>query len=106
MLQKEGDIEEHMMYNTFNMGIGLVLAIDPKDVDTVHGGCESSRRDSLCHRSHRGRRKRSNRMLRMAVLVSGGGTNLQAIIDSIGNGTVTNAEIAVVISNNPLCLRS
>ena len=35
MLQKEGDIEEHMMYNTFNMGIGLVLAIDPKDVDTV-----------------------------------------------------------------------
>ena len=39
-------------------------------------------------------------MLRMAVLVSGGGTNLQAIIDSIGNGNVTNAEIAVVISNN------
>ena len=39
-------------------------------------------------------------MLRMAVLVSGGGTNLQAIIDSIVNGTVTNAEIAVVISNH------
>lgn len=39
-------------------------------------------------------------MLRMAVLVSGGGTNLQAVIDSIENGTVTNAEIAVVISNN------
>lgn len=35
MLEKKGDIEEHMMYNTFNMGIGLVLAIDPKDVDTV-----------------------------------------------------------------------
>lgn len=39
-------------------------------------------------------------MLRLAVLVSGGGTNLQAIIDAIGAGTVTNAEIAVVISNN------
>lgn len=39
-------------------------------------------------------------VLRLAVLVSGGGTNLQAIIDSIENGTVTNAEIAVVISNN------
>ena len=39
-------------------------------------------------------------MLRVAVLVSGGGTNLQAIIDAIGNGSITNTEIAVVISNN------
>ena len=39
-------------------------------------------------------------MLRIAVLVSGGGTNLQAIIDAIGNGKITNTEIAVVISNN------
>ena len=33
MLQKEGDIEEHMMYNTFNMGIGMVMAVDPADAD-------------------------------------------------------------------------
>lgn len=39
-------------------------------------------------------------MLRLAVLVSGGGTNLQAIIDGIADKTITNAEIAVVISNN------
>ena len=39
-------------------------------------------------------------MLRLAVLVSGGGTNLQAIMDSIQNGTITNAEIVTVISNN------
>ena len=39
-------------------------------------------------------------MLRMAVLVSGGGTNLQAIIDSIAEGRITNAEITTVISNN------
>ncbi len=39
-------------------------------------------------------------MLKLAVLVSGGGTNLQAIIDSIENGTITNTQIAVVISNN------
>lgn len=39
-------------------------------------------------------------MLKLAVLVSGGGTNLQAIIDSIENGTITNAYIDVVISNN------
>lgn len=35
LLAKEGDIEEKMMYNTFNMGIGMVLAIDPKDVDAT-----------------------------------------------------------------------
>ena len=40
-------------------------------------------------------------MLRLAVLVSGGGTNLQAIIDAIDKKTITNAEISVVISNNP-----
>ena len=33
MLQREGQIEEQMMYNTFNMGIGLVLAVDPADAD-------------------------------------------------------------------------
>ena len=39
-------------------------------------------------------------MLRVGVMVSGGGTNLQAILDAVDAGTITNAEIAVVISNN------
>ncbi len=39
-------------------------------------------------------------MLRVAVLVSGGGTNLQAIIDAIDAGKITNTELEVVISNN------
>ena len=39
-------------------------------------------------------------MLKIAVLVSGGGTNLQAIMDAIDNGTITNTEIVGVISNN------
>lgn len=39
-------------------------------------------------------------MLKIAVCVSGGGTNLQAIIDAVENGKITNTEIAVVISNN------
>jgi len=39
--------------------------------------------------------------MRIAVCVSGGGTNLQAIIDAIDNGTISNTEIAVVIANNP-----
>lgn len=39
-------------------------------------------------------------MLKIAVLVSGGGTNLQAIIDAIDEGRITNTQIRVVISNN------
>lgn len=40
-------------------------------------------------------------MLRVGVMVSGGGTNLQAILDAVDSGKITGAEIAVVISNNP-----
>ena len=40
-------------------------------------------------------------MLRVGVMVSGGGTNLQAILDALECGKITGAEIAVVISNNP-----
>jgi phosphoribosylglycinamide formyltransferase-1 len=39
-------------------------------------------------------------MLRVCVCVSGGGTNLQAIMDAIDNGKITNAKIVRVISNN------
>ena len=39
-------------------------------------------------------------MLKVAVFVSGGGTNLQAILDAIDNRTITNAKVEVVISNN------
>lgn len=40
-------------------------------------------------------------MLRVGVLVSGGGTNLQAIIDAVKSGIITNTSLEVVISNNP-----
>ena len=40
-------------------------------------------------------------MLRVGVMVSGGGTNLQAILDAIDGGSITNASVQVVISNNP-----
>ncbi len=54
LMQKKGEIEEHMMYNTYNMGLGMVLAVDKNDVDAclkaiekagdkawVVGSCES-----------------------------------------------------------------
>ena len=41
------------------------------------------------------------RKLRVAVLVSGGGTNLQAVLDAANDGVIQNAEVALVLSNNP-----
>ncbi len=40
-------------------------------------------------------------MLKLVILVSGGGTNLQAILDALDAGKITDAEIVTVISNNP-----
>ena len=42
LLAKKGDIAEQMMYNTFNMGIGMVLAIDPADADKTIAALEST----------------------------------------------------------------
>lgn len=39
-------------------------------------------------------------MLKLGVLVSGGGTNLQAILDAVDKGEITNAEVTLVVSNN------
>lgn len=41
-------------------------------------------------------------MLNVVILVSGGGTNLQAIIDAVENDTITNTKIVGVISNNKM----
>lgn len=42
MLAKEGQIEEQMMYNTYNMGIGMVLAVDAADVDKTVGAVKEA----------------------------------------------------------------
>ncbi|MGN0494981.1 MAG: phosphoribosylformylglycinamidine cyclo-ligase [Lachnospiraceae bacterium] len=42
LLAKTGDIEEHMMYNTFNMGLGMVLAVDPADADKTIKALEAT----------------------------------------------------------------
>lgn len=42
LIQKTGNIEDKMMYNTFNMGLGMVLAIDPKDVDKTMEAIKSA----------------------------------------------------------------
>ena len=43
LLAKKGDIDEHMMYNTYNMGVGMCLAIDPADADKTIAAIEAAR---------------------------------------------------------------
>lgn len=42
MLAREGQIEEEMMYNTYNMGLGMIVAVDPSDVDAAVQAIEAS----------------------------------------------------------------
>ena len=42
LLQKRGGIDEHMMYNTFNMGIGMVLALKAEDADKAIRALEAA----------------------------------------------------------------
>ncbi len=42
LMQKKGDIAEEMMYNTFNMGLGMVLAVDPADADKTMAAIEAA----------------------------------------------------------------
>ena len=44
---------------------------------------------------------RTNKYVKIAVLVSGGGTNLQALIDACNNGIIKSGKISIVISSNP-----
>ncbi len=42
LLAKEGNITEEMMYNTYNMGLGMIVAVDPADVDTAMKAIEAA----------------------------------------------------------------
>lgn len=42
LIRKEGNIEEKMMYNTYNMGLGMVLAVDPADTEKTIGAIEAA----------------------------------------------------------------
>ncbi len=48
LLQKTGNIEDRMMYNTFNMGIGMVLAVDPKDAQKTLAALEAAGEKAYC----------------------------------------------------------
>lgn len=47
LMAKKGNIEEQMMYNTYNMGIGMVLAVDPADVDKTMEAVKAAGEDAF-----------------------------------------------------------
>ena len=46
MLQEDGDIAEEMMYNTYNMGLGMILALDPADVEKAMEAMKAAGEDA------------------------------------------------------------
>ena len=42
LMAREGNVEEHMMYNTYNMGLGMIVAVDPADVDKTMEAMKSA----------------------------------------------------------------
>ena len=46
MLQNDGDIAEEMMYNTYNMGLGMILALDPADVEKAMAAMKEAGEDA------------------------------------------------------------
>ena len=47
LMAKKGNIDEHMMYNTFNMGVGMILAVDPADADKTIEAIKSAGEDAF-----------------------------------------------------------
>ncbi len=47
LMAKKGDVEEHVMYNTYNMGIGMVLAVNPEDVDKTIAAVKAAGDDAV-----------------------------------------------------------
>uniref|UniRef100_A0A4W6DIH5 Trifunctional purine biosynthetic protein adenosine-3 n=1 Tax=Lates calcarifer TaxID=8187 RepID=A0A4W6DIH5_LATCA len=122
-LHKEGGLSEEEMARTFNCGLGAVLVVAPLDAQRVlrqlqaHeeawivvecsfryraeimfycGSLNRGRQKNGCHGDISTPRKRT----RVAVLISGTGTNLQALIEQAKRPS-SSAEIVVVISNRP-----
>ena len=95
LLAEKGNIDEHMMYNTYNMGLGMILAVDPADVDKTMEAIHKTGDKPYVVGSIEEGEKGVTFMLKIGVLVSGGGTNLQAILDAIDAGEITNAKVDI-----------
>lgn len=120
-LSATGNVESLEMQRTFNCGIGVVLVIDPKYESLIMDALKFSHRASKIgnvvklapgapqvvvqrfdESLKKVQRNIAERRKKVGVLISGSGTNLQAIIDaSLDSTRGLNSEVVVVISNKP-----
>ena len=102
LIRKTGNISEHDMYNTFNMGVGMAVVVPAEHADEALAVLRENGEGCLFHgRSGRRRREGRRAMVNAAVLVSGGGTNLQALLDAQAAGRMPHVRIALVVASNP-----
>ena len=52
LLAETGDITEQMMYNTYNMGLGMIVAVDPADVEKTMKAIEEAGDKTICCRPY------------------------------------------------------
>ena len=119
-IMREGHVKEEDMLVTFNCGVGMTVIVDPKDAEFVlkqihaNGVTGATVIGKLVERTSEGvivrnfspsqslvQQKKESLKKKVAVLISGSGTNLQALIDSTTgvHESSSSAEIALVISN-------
>ncbi len=94
-------LDDDGMYRTFNMGIGFALVVDPAQAAYAAAILRDAGETVRDRRDRRGRGQgalRVTRLLPIGVLLSGSGTNLQAIIDRAEDGSLP-VDVRVAISN-------
>ena len=105
LLQKIGQVPEEDWRRTFNIGVGMIFAVPRNSPREIGSRSETGRRKTMgdwgsdwAAQAERPRRIQLKHSLRLGVLISGRGSNLEAIANSIQRGRL-DAEIAIVISN-------
>ncbi len=92
LIAEAGNIPERDMFNTFNMGVGMCMIVDRDDADTALSVLKEQGEDAYVI---------GEVVEGSAVMVSGGGTNLQALIDAQQSGIIRDGKISLVVSSSP-----
>ena len=107
IIAREGGVPERDMFNTFNMGVGMSVVVAAKDAEKALATLKEAGEDAYIigeivpSEDRSDHRMSEERKVVVAVLVSGGGTNLQAILDAEKRGELPHARVGIVVSSRP-----